>query len=45
MEWSNLVGSKLVAGYEFLTLDYSRLIVAMWGTVKELRARVAALEA
>ena len=45
VEWSNLVGSKLVAGDEFLTLDYSRLIVAMWGTMKELRARVAALEA
>ena len=44
-EWSNIVSSKHVAGDEFLTLDYSRLNCILWGTVKELRARVAALEA
>jgi hypothetical protein len=27
-----------------LTLDYSRLVCILWGTVKQLSARVAALE-
>ena len=44
-EWSNLVGSKHVAGDDYLTLDYSRLVTIRWGVVKELRARVVALEA
>ena len=44
-EWSNLVGNKHVAGDEYLTLDYSRLVCILWTTVKSLTARVAALEA
>ena len=44
-EWTNIVGSKPVNDEEYLTLDYSRLVCVLWGTVKELRARVAALEA
>ena len=43
--WTNIVGSKPVNNAEYLTLDYSRLVCVLWGTVKELRARVAALEA
>ena len=43
--WTNIVGSKSVNGDEYLTLDYSRLVCVLWGTVKELSARVAALEA
>ena len=44
-EWSNIVSSKHVAGDEYLTLDYSRLVCILWTTVKSLTARVAALEA
>ena len=44
-EWSNIVGSKPVNDEEYLTLDYSRLVAVLWGVVKELRARVVALEA
>ena len=44
-DWTNVVGSKPVNDDEFLTLDYSRLACVLWGTVKELRARVSALEA
>ena len=43
--WTNIVGSKPVCDEEYLTLDYSRLVCVLWGTVKELSARVAALEA
>jgi len=43
--WTNIVGSKALNDDEYLTLDYSRLVCVLWGTVKELRARVAALEA
>ena len=43
--WANIVGSKALNDDEYLTLDYSRLVCVLWGTVKELRARVAALEA
>jgi len=42
---TNIVGSKPVNGEDYLTLDYSRLVAVLWGAVKELRARVAALEA
>ena len=43
--WANILGSKPVNDEDYLTLDYSRLVCALWGTVKELSARVAALEA
>ena len=42
--WANVVGSKSVHDTEYLTLDYSRLVVLIWGVVKELRARVKELE-
>ena len=44
-EWTNIVGSKPVKDEEYPTLDYSRLGCVIWATVKELRARVATLEA
>ena len=43
--WSNIVGAKSVNNAEYLTLDYSRLVCVLWGIVKDLTARVAALEA
>ncbi len=43
--WSNIVGSKHVAGEDYLTLDYSRLVCVLWATVKRTISRVAALEA
>ena len=43
--WSNIVSSKMKNNEDFLTLDYSRLVCVLWGTVKGLTARVAALEA
>ena len=43
--WSNIVSSKMQNGEDYLTLDYGRLVVVLWGHVKALTARVAALEA
>ena len=43
--WSNIVSSKMKNGEDYLTLDYSRIICILWGHVKALTARVAALEA
>ena len=43
--WSNIVSSKIKNDVEYLTLDYSRLVCILWGHVKSLTARVAALEA
>ena len=43
--WSNIVGAKPMNNEIYKTLDYSRLVVILWGTVKGLTARVAALEA
>jgi len=43
--WTNIVGSKSVNDEDYLTLDYSRLVCVLWGHVKALTARVAALEA
>ena len=43
--WTNIVGSKPVYDEGFLTLDYSRLVCVLWTVVKDLTARVAALEA
>ena len=44
-DWTNIVGSKPVNNAEYLTLDYSRLVCVLCGTVKDFRARVVALEA
>jgi len=43
--WSNIVGAKPVNNEIYKTLDYSRLVAVLWGHVKALTARVAALEA
>ena len=43
-EWTNILGSKPVNGTDYLTLDYSRLVCVLWSVVKDLTARVAALE-
>ena len=43
--WSNIVSSKMKNGEDYLTLDYSRIICILWGHIKVLTARVAALEA
>ena len=43
-QWTNIVGSKPVGDEELLTLDYSRLCTVLWGKVKQLEARLAALE-
>ena len=43
--WSNIVGAKPVNNEIYKTLDYSRLVCVLWGHVKALTARVAALEA
>ena len=43
--WSNIVSSKMKNDEDYLTLDYSRLVTVLWGHVKALTARVAALEA
>jgi len=42
--WSNIVSSKMKNDVDYLTLDYSRLVCVLWGHVKALTARVAALE-
>ena len=42
--WTNILGSKPVHNEDYLTLDYSRLVCVLWGAVKDLTARVAALE-
>ena len=42
--WSNIVSSKMKNNEDYLTLDYSRLVCVLWGHVKALTARVAALE-
>ena len=42
--WSNIVSSKVKNGEDYLTLDYSRLVCVLWGHVKALTERVAALE-
>ena len=44
-DWSNIVGAKCVNNEIYKTLDYSRLVCVLWGHVKALTARVAALEA
>ena len=43
--WSNIVSSKIKNNEDYLTLGYSRLVCILWGHVKALTARVAALEA
>jgi hypothetical protein len=46
-EFANLVGTRPSEDAEdpFLTLDYSRLVTVLWGVVKNLQARIEALEA
>lgn len=46
-EFANLVGTRPGGDAEdpFLTLDYSRLVTVLWGVVKNLQARIEALEA
>jgi len=46
-EFANLVGTRPGGDAEdpFLTLDYSRLVCLLWGVVKNLQARIEALEA
>ena len=43
-DWSNIVGDRPVGDESMLTLDYSRLVVILWGVVKGLSARLTALE-
>ena len=43
-DWSNIVGDRPVGEDAMLTLDYSRLVVVLWGAVKGLSARLTALE-
>ena len=42
--WSNVVGTKPLGDEVYLTLDYSRCFCLLWGVVKDLTARVTALE-
>jgi hypothetical protein len=45
-EFANLVGTRPSEdGVPYLTLDYSRLVTVLWGVVKNLQARIEALEA
>jgi hypothetical protein len=44
-EFANLVGTRPSGLGEVLTLDYSRLVCVLWGVVKNLQARIEALEA
>jgi hypothetical protein len=44
-EFANLVGTRPSGLGEVLTLDYSRLVTVLWGVVKNLQARIEALEA
>ena len=41
--WTNIVGSKPLDEEEYLTLDYSRMVTILWGQVKELKTRLAAI--
>ena len=36
-DWENIINSKKVNNENLLTLDYSRMLCILWGTVKELK--------
>jgi hypothetical protein len=45
-EFANLYGTRPSEdGVPYLTLDYSRLVTVLWGVVKNMQARLEALEA
>jgi len=41
--WTNIVGNKHLDEEEYLTLDYGRLVTILWGKVRSLEARLAAI--